>query len=83
MWGCANQPCIDNEAGRKAAQSTNNTGAERVGSGGEGAKCSDATEEMKQLVFYPCFQINIPKAELSLHISTILQVVNKRGSKEN
>lgn len=83
MWGCANQPCIDNEAGRKAAQSTNNTAAGRVGSGGEGAKCSDATEEMKQLVFYPCFHIDVPKAELSLHISRILQVVNKRGSKEN
>lgn len=83
MWGCANQPCIDNEAGRKAAQSTNNTAAGRVGSGGEGAKCSDATEETKQLVFYPCFHIGVPKAELSLHISRILQVVNKRGSKEN
>lgn len=29
------------------------------------------------------FHIDVPKAELSLHISRILQVVNKRGSKEN
>lgn len=56
MWGCANEPCVDNEAGRKAALSTNNTAAGRVGTGGEGAKCSDATEEMKQLVFHLCFQ---------------------------
>lgn len=39
---------------------------ERVGTGGEGAKGSDASEEMKQLVFHLCFHIVNQKPNLHL-----------------